>query len=147
VNAIRAATPAGGQAPPSAILLLSDGASTRGRDTLDAAREAARMKIPVYTVALGTPDGTIQVARGNGTFRTEAVPPDPEAMRQVAQITKGQAFTTATAAELDAIYARLGSQVAMRDEPREITAGFAGGALLLLLVGGALSLRWFGRLP
>ena len=32
-------------------------------------------------------------------------------------------------------------------EQREITAGFAGGAAVLLLLGGALSLRWFGRLP
>jgi Ca-activated chloride channel family protein len=29
---------------------------------------------------------------------------------------------------------------------REITAGFAGGAILLLIVAGGLSLRWFGRL-
>jgi Ca-activated chloride channel family protein len=147
LNAIRAATPPGGEAPPAAILLLSDGASTRGRDPMDAAREAARLKVPVYTVALGTATGTIQVERDNGTFRTETVPPDPVSLEQIAQITKGRAFSTATAAELDAIYEQLGSRVAMRDEPREITAGFAGGALLLLLVGGGLSLRWFGRLP
>ena len=147
LNAIRASTPPGGEAPPSAILLLSDGKSTRGRDALDAAREAGRLKVPIYTVALGTATGTIQVERDNGTFRTETVPPDPAAMRQIAQITKGQAFSTATAAELDRIYEQLGSRVAMRDEPREVTAAFAGGALLLLLVGGAMSLRWFGRLP
>jgi Ca-activated chloride channel homolog len=147
VNAIRAATRPGEDPPPSAILLLSDGASTRGRDAMEAAREAARLKIPIYTVALGTANGTIQVERDNGTFRTETVPPDPEAMRQIAQITKGRAFTTAKASELDSIYRQLGSRVAMRDEPREITAGFAGGALLLLFVGGAMSLRWFGRLP
>jgi Ca-activated chloride channel family protein len=68
-------------------------------------------------------------------------------MRQIAQITKGKAYNTADAAELDQIYDRLGSQVAMKDEEREVTAAFAGGALLLLLVGGAMSLRWFGRLP
>ena len=147
INAIRAATPPGGEPPPSAILLLSDGASTRGRDALDAAREAARMKVPIYTVALGTQQGTIQVERDNGTFRTERVPPDPAAMRQIAQITKGQAFSTATAAELDRIYEQLGSRVAMRDEPREITAAFAGGALLLLVAGAAMSLGWFGRIP
>jgi Ca-activated chloride channel family protein len=68
-------------------------------------------------------------------------------MRDVARITGGQAFTTASAAELDQIYKQLGSQVSMRDEPREITAGFAGGAILFVLLAGALSLRWFGRLP
>lgn len=147
LNAIRAATPPGGEQPPSAILLLSDGKSTKGRDALDAAREAARMKVPIFTVALGTATGTIQVERDNGTMRTETVPPDPAAMQQIAQITKGRTFTTASPAELKSIYSQLGSQVAMKDEPREITAGFAGGALLLLVIGGALSLRWFGRLP
>jgi Ca-activated chloride channel family protein len=147
LNAIRAATPAGGEQPPSAIVLLSDGASTRGRDPVEAAREAARMRVPVYTVALGTPQGTIQVEREDGTFRTEQVPPDPESLREIARITRGRTFSTADAAELDEIYEQLGSRVAMRDEPREITAAFAGGALLLLFVGGALSLRWFGRLP
>ena len=147
--AIRSATAPGGRRPPAAILLLSDGKSTRGRDVRDAAREAARMKVRVYTVALGTAQGTITVPRPGGAAGTETrtVPPDPAAMREVARITGGRAFTTASAAELDQIYEQLGSQVSMRDEPREITAGFAGGAILLLLLAGGMSLRWFGRLP
>ncbi len=147
--AIRSATPPGGKRPPAAILLLSDGASTRGRPVVDAARDAARMKVRIYTVALGTAQGTITVPRPRNQPGTETrrVPPDPAAMRQVAQITGGRAFTTADAEELDQIYEQLGSQVSMRDEPREITAGFAGGAILLLLLAGGLSLRWFGRLP
>jgi Ca-activated chloride channel homolog len=149
LNAIRAATPPGGKRPPAAILLLSDGKSTRGRDALTAAREAARQKVRVYTVALGTDQGTIEVERPggqSGTY-TQRVPPDRESLRQISQITKGKSFSTADAGELDEIYESLGSQVSMKDEPREITAAFAGGALLLLLVGGVMSLRWFGRLP
>jgi hypothetical protein len=37
--------------------------------------------------------------------------------------------------------------VATRKEQREVTAAFAAGAGALLLAGGAMSLRWFGRLP
>ena len=39
------------------------------------------------------------------------------------------------------------SQLAMKDEPRQITAGFAGGALALVAAGALMSLFWFGRLP
>jgi Ca-activated chloride channel family protein len=149
LNSVRAATPPGGRRPPAAILLLSDGESTRGRDELDAAREAARLKIPIYTITLGTDEGTIEVERpgGQGGTETRQVPPDRASLAQIATITKGRSFNATDADRLDAIYERLGSQVSMKDEPREMTAAFAGGALLLLLVGGGLSLRWFGRLP
>jgi Ca-activated chloride channel family protein len=149
LTAIRASARPGGKRPPAAILLLSDGASTRGRDVMDAARDARAQRVRVYTVALGTAEGTITVPRPGGQSGTETrrVPPDAQAMREVARTTGGRSFTTASAAELDAIYRQLGSQVSHRDEEREITAGFAGGAILLLIAGGALSLRWFGRLP
>src|SRR4051812_27672360 len=65
--------------PPSAIVLLSDGASTKGRNPIAAAQEAKRAKIPVYTVALGTSGGTITVPRPGGTGGTQGRrgPPGP----------------------------------------------------------------------
>jgi Ca-activated chloride channel family protein len=133
--------------PPAAVILLSDGASTHGRDPIPVARRAARAHIPIYTVALGTDGGTIQVERPDGSSATRSVPPDRDAMRQIASISHGRTFSAAAGDELASVYERLGSQVATRDERREITAGFAGAAAALLLAGGALSLRWFGRLP
>ena len=61
---------------PGAIVLLSDGASTHGRDPLPLADEAKRLKIPIYTVALGTASGTLP----NG----DAVPPDTATLREIA---------------------------------------------------------------
>jgi Ca-activated chloride channel homolog len=133
--------------PPAAIILLSDGASTTGRDPIEVARRARKARIPIYTVALGTDGGTIQVQRRDGSFVTRPVPPDRDTMRRIASISRGRTFAASAGDELATVYKRLGSQVATHDERREITAGFAGGAAILLLLGGALSLRWFGRLP
>jgi Ca-activated chloride channel family protein len=131
------ARPDGGR-PPGAVVLLSDGTSTDGRDPLPVADEARRLGIPVYTVALGTAAGTLP----NG----DRVPPDTAALRAIARRSGGEAFTAGEASSLSAVYERLGSQVATKREEREVTGAFAGGALLLLLAGGGLSLRWFRRL-
>jgi Ca-activated chloride channel family protein len=134
--------------PPSAIVLLSDGASTKGKNPIAAAQEAKRAKIPVYTVALGTPAGTIQVPRPNGGSGTETrrVPPDPDSLAQIARASGGQSFTADNASELKRVYQRLGSQLGTEKRKRQLTSSFAGGALVLLLVGAGMSLAWFGRL-
>jgi Ca-activated chloride channel homolog len=133
--------------PPAAVILLSDGTSTHGRNPVDVAREAARLRVPIYTVAFGTDAGTIQVEGPGGEMVTREVPPDREAMRRVATISGARTFSANAGDELATVYERLGSQVATREERREVTAMFAGGAAALLLLGGAMSLRWFGRLP
>lgn len=147
VRVLQRAPSQNGRKPPSAIVLLSDGSSTQG-DVLpqDAARNAGRLKIPITTVALGTASGTITVRGKDGTTQTKRVPPDPASLRQIAQLSGGRAQTAASAADLSAVYQKLGSQVGRKKEPREITAGFAGAGLALLALGTTLSLRWFGRL-
>jgi Ca-activated chloride channel family protein len=133
--------------PPAAIVLLSDGKSVKGRDPVEAAREARRLKVPIYTVALGTEEGTIRVRERGGNVRVERVPPDPETLQRVAEASGGRTFAVEDAGRLQEVYERLGSQLTTKREKREITTTFAGGALLLVLGGGALSLAWFGRLP
>jgi len=131
---------------PAAIILLSDGKSVRGRRPQDLAQRAKDLKIPIYTVTLGTAAGTIQVPRPNGTLATRPVPPDPNESREVAQISGGRAYTADTARDLSAVYDALGSRIGYRDEKREVTAAFTGGALALLAAGALLSLHWFRRL-
>jgi Ca-activated chloride channel homolog len=139
----------GQKPPPAAIVLLSDGKSVRGENPLTIARKAARAKVPVYTVALGTDTGTITVPipGDSGRTRTEQVPPDRESLQRIAQITNGRYYAAADQEKLDTVYERLGSQITKRDERREVTAAAAGGALLLVLAAAGLSLRWFGRVP
>jgi Ca-activated chloride channel family protein len=147
---LRQAPSLSGKKPPSAIVLLSDGASTKGVDPIAAAQAAAKVKIPVYTVTLGTATGTITVPRSEsdpsaGTI-TKPVPPDEASLQAIARASGGKAFAAESADDLSAVYERLGSQLGTKKEPRQITAGFAGAGLALLALGAALSLRWFGRL-
>jgi Ca-activated chloride channel family protein len=135
-----------GTRPPAAIVLLSDGKSVKGRPPTVLARRAKELKIPIYTVTLGTPQGTIQVTRSNGAVETRAVPPDPVESQAVAQLSGGKAYTADTAKDLSAVYQQLGSRIGTRKEKREISAAFSGGALGLVLAGAGLSLLWFRRL-
>jgi Ca-activated chloride channel homolog len=133
-----------GELAPAAIVLLSDGKTTEGSDPLVAARRAGDLGIPVYTVALGTPDGIVS----GGPFRAPIrVPPDPQTLREMAEESGGEAFEVEDAAELDRVYERLGSRIGTKPEQREISAAFAGAGLLLLLGGVGTGLRWRGRLP
>jgi Ca-activated chloride channel family protein len=68
-------------------------------------------------------------------------------LKQVADRTGGKFVTAPTAEDLRTVYANLGSRLATEKRRHEITAWFAGGAIILLLVGGALALIWFARFP
>jgi Ca-activated chloride channel family protein len=146
LTALAAETDDAGMRVPSAIVLLSDGRSVRGRKPQELARRARELKIPIYTVALGTPSGTITVRRSDGSTQTKPVPPDPAEMRAVAAISRGRAFTAGDVEELSTVYEQLGSRIGYRMQPRELTAALSGGALALLGAGALLSLHWFRRL-
>ena len=143
---LRAQQSTGDRRPPAAIVLLSDGKNTSGRTRpLDAARAAQRLRIPIYTVALGTPDGSITLTDPGGFEQTIPVPPDPETLKEVARVTNGRFYDAVDAEQLDSIYETLGTRIGFEQEKQEVTAAFAGGGLLLLIIGGSLGLRWFGR--
>jgi Ca-activated chloride channel family protein len=132
-----------GRPAPAAIILLSDGQTTAGRDPIGVAREAKRQRVPVYTVALGTDQGTIPGPGGS----TVPVPPDPETLRRIAEITGGQAFTADDASALESVYQRLGSRIGSRTEQREMTAGFAAIGAALLAAALVAGVRFGTRFP
>jgi len=131
--------------PPAAIVLLSDGAANRGLDVTNVAREAARDKIPIETVALGTPDGTLPNPDPLGP--PVAVPPDPQLMQQIAELSGGRSFNAQSADELSSIYKQLGRGLGSVTRKREVTVAFAIGGLALLVLAAAGSTRWSGRVP
>jgi Ca-activated chloride channel family protein len=129
--------------PPAAIVLLSDGETTTGRDPIPIARAARRLHIPIHTVALGTEGGTIRTPTGT----VIPVAPDPETMRRIAKVSGGRAFQAENADDVSRIYENLGSQVATKKEQREITVAFAASGGLLLAAAAAFGLRATARLP
>jgi Ca-activated chloride channel homolog len=131
--------------PPAAIVLLSDGAANAGPDPVSVGRQAGRDRIPIYTVALGTPGGILVNPDPFGA--PLAVPPDPQLMAQIARVSGAHAFNAQSADQLSSIYKRLGSQLGTVSRRREITAAFAIAGLVALVMAAAGSVRWSGGLP
>ena len=117
---------------PAAIVLISDGKSVRGSDPVEVAARAKAAGVAIYTVAFGTDSAG-------------ASAPDPATLAAIARTSGGRAFTADDAAELEQVYDKLGSQVATERRKEEISGSFAGGALALMVLAAAASLRWFGR--
>ena len=142
---------------PAAIVLLSDGAQTRGNLTpIQAADLARNAGIRVFTISLGTNHGTLTFPNGffgggggfsGGGAQKIPVRPDPATMAAIARDTGGQSFRAETAAKVDNIYKQLGSVVSHHDVHREIGSWFAGAAALLLLGAMAAARVTAGRLP
>jgi Ca-activated chloride channel family protein len=127
--------------PPARIVLLSDGYNTVGRaDTqaIDAARAAG---VPVSTIAFGTDYGTLDL-----DGETVPVPVDRATLEEIADQTGGSYSEAATAAELEEVYADLGSQIGYTTEPKDVSFWFVRAGVLLALVGAVLSLLWTNRL-
>ena len=148
-----AATPAPSGDPTAAAplvagILLSDGANSTGStEPLDAANRAASLDVPIYTIALGTPDGVVTVPNERGQLVTVDVPPDRETLAQIAEVTGGTAFDAPTAADLQAVYDHLQSRIGYVPQTQEVTSALAAAALVCVVAGAGLASLWFGRLP
>jgi Ca-activated chloride channel family protein len=136
------------------ILFLSDGHQTRGLlQPLEGAARAQRAGIPVYTIALGTPNGVLDRGRGGfggGAFggpQRIPVPPDPATLREIARMTGGRFFEARSAQAVESAYRNLGSVVAREPGRKEVTNEFLALAAILLVAGGGLSALLSPRLP
>lgn len=127
----------------AAIVLLSDGQSNVGPGPLKAAEIAAKHGVRIYTVGVGTPEGTTVTADG-WSMRTRL---DEESLKKVASMTQAEYFRAGNAADLKKIYSVLGTRLALqKPQPTEVTAIVAALGAVLTLAGGLLSMLWFNRI-
>jgi len=131
----------------ASILLLSDGAQTRGLLSPGQGAERAQSAgIQVFTIALGTDGGTI-LAGPPGAEQVIPVPPDRETLSAIAEYTGAESFDAESASALQKVYAGLGSRVGREDRPREVTAAFVAAGALLLAGAAGFGLLGAPRLP
>jgi len=113
---------------PAAIVLLSDGVETVGRSVDSATQAAVAAKVPVSTIAYGTPTGSVTIEG-----ETIPVPADTQTMSAVADATDGTYFEATSAGQLEDVYADIQTTIGYETEPREVGRALLGGAFVVLL--------------
>ena len=137
--------------PVVATVLLSDGANSTGRAWSRSPPPTGRgaAGVPIYTIALGTPDGIVHVQDQFGQTPDAQCPAGHrDARRRSRRRPVASSSTLRRAEDLAAIYQSLGSKVGLHDRG-------AGGdpvvrrrrASLLVIAGAGLAALWFNRFP
>ncbi|MEU2941234.1 VWA domain-containing protein [Nocardiopsis alba] len=128
--------------PPAAIVLLSDGENTSGRDIAQASSVAAEDEVPVSTIAFGSGAAMIEI---DGYQVPADI--DKEALRALAQDTGGHFYEAESESELDEVYEDIGSSLGTEYVHEEIVTRFVLVAIVLSMATALTSLLWFQRLP
>jgi Ca-activated chloride channel family protein len=134
--------PPSGPLSPGLVVLLSDGQSNRGVLPLEAARIARDLQVKVYTVGIGTPEGTALRIGGRSIW----VRLDEETLRGMAEIAGGAYYRTTNVSELRRVYRQLGRQIGWERKPTEVTFLPAGAGLALMVAAVTLSMLSVHRL-
>ncbi|HKA05014.1 MAG TPA: VWA domain-containing protein [Acidimicrobiales bacterium] len=126
----------------AAIVLFSDGQNTTSPDPIQVARLASVAGVHIYPIGIGSPNGT--VVKVNGF--SEATALDEPTLTQIATVTNGTYFNAQDSQTLADISKKIDLKSTSDGKKTEVTGLVTGISALLLVMGGALSLVWFGRL-
>ncbi len=127
----------------ASIVLLTDGENTQNPDPMAAVQEAIDRGVRIHTVGVGSPGG-VPLTLDGFTVQTRL---DESMLQAISAMTEGAYFNARTGEDLRAIYDRLDMELLVRPEDMEVTSIFAGASIVILLIGGVLSMLWFGRVP
>ena len=146
-----------GNYAPEIVVLLTDGANTRGIEPADAAQVAAERGVRVYPIGFGTRNPTTMVCTaaqlggrgfesrggfaGYGGGRNYLVA-DEAALQQVAEVTGGESFAAADADRLQRVLHDLPRTVQTQHREVETSVWLAGLAAVLLLGSLWAASRW-----
>jgi len=127
--------------PSAVIVLFSDGENNEDPSPLDVTDLAVDLGVRIYTVGVGSREGTIINVEGM-SIHTQL---DEATLTQIAETSGGRYYFAADENELDRIYNDLEPKLSIRPDEMELTSLFAGLGILIFLIGGVLSFLWFGR--
>ena len=103
---------------------------------------AADRGVRIFTVGIGTPQGAVIGFEG-WSFRARL---DEEALKTIADRTRGEYFYAGTAPDLKKVYRSLSARLVFEKSHTEITALFSAAAGILACLSALLSLLWFSRI-
>lgn len=125
------------------IVLLSDGQNNQFPAPQQVIVDAASRGIRIYTVGVGSAEGTIVRIQGR-SVRTRL---DEATLKQIAAETEGQYYNASNEKDLRAVYENLSTQLVFRQQKTEVTAILTAIAAVFSMIAAALSLFWFNRIP
>ena len=125
------------------IVLMSDGQNNQFPAPQQVIEDAANRGIRIYTVGLGSADGTVVRIQGR-SVRTRL---DEATLKAIAEQTEGQYYNASNEKDLRAVYENLSTQLVFRQQKTEITAILTAIAAVFSMIAAALSLFWFNRIP
>ena len=105
------------------------------------AKLASVAGVKIYPIGIGSPEGTVVEIDGFSV----ATALDEKSLEDIASVTDGEYFRAKDAAALSDVYKQLDLEWRTKSERTEVTGLAAGIAAALFVLGGALSLLWFGR--
>jgi Ca-activated chloride channel family protein len=148
-----------GSYAPEIVVLLTDGANTRGVTPVEAAKVAAARGVRVYPIGFGTTSPTAMMCTaeqlgGSGFENLRGGGPgagprmgnfliaDEPTLRQVATITGGTYFPASGADQLEHVLSDLPRQVQVQKHTVEVSVALAGLAAMLVLLSVVAAARW-----
>jgi Ca-activated chloride channel homolog len=125
----------------AAIVLLSDGEDKSELKASEVAKLASVGGVKIYPIGIGTAEGSI-IKLDGFEISTKL---EEDTLKEIAKITNGTYYSAADADSLSKVYSSIDLQWKREPRQTEVTGILAAISSALLVIGAALSLKWFGR--